>query len=155
MKTILAIYLLLAAATTTVTADHVINESENPQFLFVLSAESGSYEGETLTLTGVPSVVYFSDRPYRISGHLSLQEFAENWEEGVDNFTVDPPNATLCTFNDNGDNNVVIELIGAPDILGDSIIFRVRVLLGNLPEMISVSSLFIDVYRNRRTPGVY
>ena len=73
MKRILLICLVLTA-TTAVLADHVIDESENPQFLFVMSAVSGSFDGETLTLTGVPSVVYFSDRPYRIAGHMSLEE---------------------------------------------------------------------------------
>lgn len=41
MKTIFAIYLVPTAATTTVMADHVIDESENPQFLYVLSARRG------------------------------------------------------------------------------------------------------------------
>ncbi|MCP4229151.1 MAG: hypothetical protein GY771_03260 [bacterium] len=156
MKTILAIYLVLTAATTIVLADHVIDESETPQFLFVLSAESGSYDGETLKLTGVPSVVYFSDRPYRIAGHISLGEFVKLWGEGADDFTADPPNATLSIYNESGDIDVVIEITGTPDISSESVVFPVKVLLGDLPDMISASSLFIDMLTsNIKTPGVY
>ena len=155
MRTILAICLVLVAAATSVTASHVINESENPQFLFVMSAVSGSFDGETLTLTGIPSVVYFSDRPYRIAGHMSLDEFVEMWEEGIDNYAVDPPNATLSIYDDSGDINVVIEITGTPDISRESVVFPAKVLLGDLPDMISVSSLFIDSQTQIKTPGVY
>ena len=144
MRMILTICIMLTAATTAVFADHVIDESEKPQYLYVMSATSGSFDGETLTLTGVPSVVYFSDRPYRIAGHLSVGKLVELWGEGADYFTANPPNATLSIFSDDGANNVVIELIGVPDISGESISFPVEILLGDLPEEFSASSLFID-----------
>ena len=143
---------MLTAATTAVFADHVIDDSEKPQYLYVMSATSGSFDGETLTLTGVPSVVYFSDRPYRITGHLSVEKFVELWGEGADSFAADPPNATLSIYDAGGNNDVVIELAGAPDISGDSVIFEVRVLLGNLPEVLSTSSLFIDVFTKNLAP---
>ena len=144
MKTIFAIYLVLAAAATTLMAGHVIDESESPHFLLVLSAESGSYEGETLTLTGVSAVVYFSDRPYRIAGHLSVEKFVKMWGERADDFAADPPNATLSIFEENVVNNVVIEMIAVPDISGDSVIFPVEIILGDIPEEVFASSLFID-----------
>jgi len=152
MKTLLVICLVLTATATSVTASQVINESENPQFLFVMSAVSGSFDGETLTLTGVPAVVYFSDRPYRIAGHMSLEEFIEIWGEGVDDFAVDPPNATLSSYDDSGDIDVVIELTGTPDVSGASVVFTVKVLLGNIPEVLSASSLFIDVFTKNMIP---
>ncbi|MCP4229153.1 MAG: hypothetical protein GY771_03270 [bacterium] len=40
-----------------------------------MSAVSGSCDGETLTLNDVPAVVYFSDRPYRIAGYVSEEQF--------------------------------------------------------------------------------
>ena len=143
MKTILAIYLVLVATATSVTASHVINESENPQFLFVMSAESGSYDGETLTLTGVPSVVYFSDRPYRIAGHMSVEEFVELWGEGVDNYEVDPPNATLSILEEDGAINIVVELSDLQNE-NDILTFKVRVLNGDAPASFGAASLFID-----------
>ena len=147
MRMILTICIILATTTTVVLADHVIDESENPGFLFVMSAVSGSCDGETLTLTGVPAVVYFSDRPYRIAGHLSVEKFVELWGEGADSFAADPPNATLSIYDDSGDINVVIEITGTPDISSESVVFPVKVLQGDLPDMISASSLFIDQYR--------
>ncbi|MFO1539135.1 MAG: hypothetical protein ACKOTZ_01625, partial [Chloroflexota bacterium] len=38
---------------------------EEPSYLFVASAPSGSVDAETLTLRGVPAVTWFTDRPYR------------------------------------------------------------------------------------------
>ncbi len=58
-------------------AEHVIEDSKNTGYLFVISGTSGSLKGDTLTLNGVPNVIYFSDRPNRIAGHLSLLEFIE------------------------------------------------------------------------------
>ncbi|MCP4229149.1 MAG: hypothetical protein GY771_03250 [bacterium] len=137
-------------------ANHVIDDSEKPQYLYVMSATTGSFDGEILTLTGVPSVLYFSDRPYRIAGHLSVEKLVELWGNGADYFTANPPNATLSIFSDDGDNNVVIELIGVPDISGESVMFPVKTLLGDLPEVLSASSLFIDMLTsNIKTPGVY
>ncbi len=53
-------------------AEHVIEDSKNTDYLFVISGTSGSLDGDTLTLNGVPNVIYFSDRPARKTGHLSV-----------------------------------------------------------------------------------
>ena len=147
MRMILTICIMLTAPTTSVLADNVIDEGESPQFLFVISAVSGSCDGETLTLTGVPSVVYFSNRPYRIAGHINLEEFEEIWIEGVDNFMVDPPNATLSIFDSNGNENVVVEL---SDLHGEgsTLTFTVRALTGDAPASFGTASLFVDIYQS-------
>jgi len=142
MKALLAICLVLVTAATSVTASHVINESENPLFLSVLSAESGSYDGETLTLTGVPAVVYFSDRPNRIAGHMSVQEFVEMWEEGADNFADNPPNAALSISN--GDV-AVVELTN-PLLIENGVTFVIEILDGDIPVSLDSSALFIDAF---------
>ena len=144
IRKILSICLVLLFAATTAGADHVIDDSVNPQFLLVLSAESGSFDGETLTLTGVPSVVYFSDRPYRIAGHMSIQEFVELWGEGTDSYAMDPPNATLSILDNNGNNNIVFELIDFQNE-NDILTFHARVLIGNAPSFFGTTSLFVDV----------
>ena len=99
MRKILLICIMLMLATTTVMADDVISSKENPEFLYVLSATSGSFEGDTLTLRDVPLVIYFSDRPNRIAGHMSLKKFVKLWGKGKNSFKKDPPNATLSIFN--------------------------------------------------------
>lgn len=60
-------------------AEHVIDSTKNPHYLFSLAAKSGSLDGNLLTLKGVPLVVYFSDRPNRIAGHITLEKFVEMW----------------------------------------------------------------------------
>jgi len=60
---------------------NVIDDSKNPGYLFVISVMSGSLDVDTLT--GVPTVIYFSDRPDRVAGHLSLEKFVESWNKGV------------------------------------------------------------------------
>ena len=126
-------------------ANPVINEADAPKFLYTMSAKSGTYENGRLTLKDVPLVVYFSDRPARLSGMLSIQVFAQGWDQGTGSFRADPPNATLSILTKDGANNVVVEL-SDPDVKvkEGSISFKVRVLDGELPKTFGTSTLFID-----------
>jgi hypothetical protein len=54
---------------------HVLDETPIPQSLFVLSGTAGSIDGNRLYFQGVSPVIYFSDRPARIAGHLSVADF--------------------------------------------------------------------------------
>jgi len=83
--------------------EHVIDDSQQLRYLFVLGATSGSLKGGILTLNGVPNVIYFSDRPVRKAGHKSVSEFIEMWEKGDDSFKADPPNATLSVLKKKGE----------------------------------------------------
>ena len=144
IRTTLVIYLVLVMAATSVSANPVINESENPQFLFVMSAVSGSFDGETLTLTDVPAVIYFSDRPYRIAGHMSIQELVDIWGEGANSYEIDAPNASLSILGEDGNWNAVVE-ISNPILMNNTITFTANILLGTIPANFAVSTLFIDV----------
>jgi hypothetical protein len=117
--------------------------------LFVMSAESGSYNGERLTLNGVQKVLFFSDRPARNSGDMELGKFLKNWEIGKDSFQNDPPNAVLSIFNDSGATNVVLELMNPSIPEQGTIDYEVRVLKGELPDSFRVASLFIDWIVNK------
>ncbi len=55
----------------------VIQDSKEPSGRFVLSATSGSLKGDTLTLNGVPNVIYFSNREGK--SVMSLSMFIESW----------------------------------------------------------------------------
>lgn len=112
-------------------------------YLFVLSANSGTMDGDTLTLKGVASAVYFSDRPARIAGHKSMKEFAGMWSSSSDGFKADPPNATLSILKDDGATNIVVELLSMQH-QGDLCVFKVKVLEGNPPESFGAASLFVD-----------
>jgi len=126
-------------------AENVIDDSKEPSYLFVLSATSGSLKGDTLTLNGVPNVLYFSDRPARKAGHLSLEKFVESWNNGSDSFKADPPNATLSLHvaDEKGIKNVVVELMSVEQKSG-SVVFKVAVLEGTLPENFKQCWVFID-----------
>ena len=137
--------LMLMLAPGLVFAEPVINDSKTPQYLFTLSAKSGTLDGDTLTLKEVPLVVYFSDRPNRIAGHVTLEKFIEMWDKGVDSFKVDPPDAELAIYDESGDKHGVL-IISAPVVKGDSISFRVRVFAESVPESFGHATLFIDSF---------
>lgn len=143
---LLTVFMLtLSLGALSAQANPVINEKDTPKFLYTLSTSSGSVEGDRITLEKVPLVVYFSDRPARVSGQLSLQVFAQGWDQGPDSFRADPPNATLSILKDDGVQKVVIE-ISEPDVKvkEGSISFKYRVLQGELPEKFGTATLFID-----------
>lgn len=123
---------------------HAIDESANAPLLFVASGRSGSIDGDQLTLEGVPSVLYFSDRPARIAGHMSVRAFVELWNEGPDSFAQDPPNAVLSVLDTDSDENVVVELTGIR-LEGDGLSFDFGVVRGRAPRAsFGPASLFID-----------
>ena len=128
--TIVGIFtVMLTLIPSLVFAEHVIADSKNTSYLLVISGTSGSLDGDTLTLNGVPTVIYFSDRPDRVAGHLSLEKFVESWNRGSDSFKADPPNATL-TFSVEVKGiyrNVVVELMKVRQKSG-SVVFKISVL---------------------------
>lgn len=142
---ITALIFVLGFSAPIAQANPVINEADAPQFLYTMSAKSGEYKKGKLTLKDVPLVVYFSDRPHRISGMLSLEVFAQGWDQGPDSFKADPPNGTLSIMGKDGATNVVIELSDPnADVMKGSITFNVRVLEGQIPENFGTATLFVD-----------
>ena len=145
--TIVGIFtVMLTLVSGLVFAEHVIDDSKNPQYFFALASKSGMFEGDTLTLKGVPLVVYLSDRPHRISGHISLEDFVESWNKGVDNFIDNPPNAILSVYDESGDKHDVL-IISSPKVKGDTISFKVLELeeSEDIPKSFGHATLFIDL----------
>jgi len=148
-STIVGIFtVMLTLVTGLVFAENVIDDSKEPRYLFVLSATSGSLKGDTLTLNGVPSVIYFSDRPARKAGHMSVSNFVEMWDKGDDSFKADPPNATLSVLTKDGAKNIVVELMSVEQ-KGGSVVFKVAVLEGMSPQTFNATAIFIDNYSLR------
>jgi len=128
-------------------AEDVIDDSKNTGYLFVISGTSGSLDGDTLTLNGVPNVIYFTDRQGRGAGHMTLKEFVGKWNKGKDSFKADPPNATLSVLKKDGAKNVVVVLISVEQKSG-SVVFKVAVSesessLGDF----TAGSVFLDTVR--------
>jgi len=72
------------------------NAPELVEEMFVQLAGGVTKEDGTMSLDRVaPSTLYFSDRPERVVGHMTTQQFIDQWGEGPDSFLADPPNAVL------------------------------------------------------------
>lgn len=147
LSTIIGLAFLLVIAGSAL-AEQVVDDSKNQMYLLTLASTSGSFEGDILTLEGVPLVVYFSDRPVRKAGHMSLESFLEMWDNGKDNFKNDPPNAELAMYQENGDKHSVF-VISNPEVKGDEISFKVELLnlKEGIPKTLGHSTLFIDNFR--------
>lgn len=121
-------------------------QEEIIQELFVQTAHGAEHADGRLVLRNVaPATLFFSDRPQRIVGHLSTEEFVETWGEGEDSFAEDPPNAVL-SFVAKGETepwNTVIE-ISDPLIAGSDLSYAAKILEGSLPTAAAGCTLFID-----------
>ncbi len=123
------------------------------QALYVQTAHGMTYDDDKLTLhTVAPSTLFFSDRPDRVTGHVSSDEFVQTWGDGEDSFASNPPNAALSIFGDGEEiHDVVVELY-EPVLAGGDLTYRVNVLDGELPASGGPSSLFIDVIGRPLSP---
>jgi len=130
---------------------HVM-EADEIEALFVQTAHSMYYEDGRLTLeTPAPTVLFFSDRPDRVSGHVSTQEFGDSWDKGDDSFESNPPNAVLSIFHSDMVSDVVVELLN-PEFDGGEMSYDVIILDGEMPASGGPSALFIDVIGRPATP---
>lgn len=75
-------------------------ESE-PSYLFVIHAQGSQMNPDsttkgTLTLNNASkNVFFFSERPNRQAGKMTVQSFLSNWSKGPNSFKEDHPNAAL------------------------------------------------------------
>jgi len=118
--------------------------STKVELLFVQNAAFGSFDGKTLTLKGVGSTLFFSDRPERIAGHVRTSDFVGHWAKGSDNFAANPPNATLSVFGAKEASSIVVVLTN-PKLDRDTLSYTVKIVEGKLPASFRESSLFIDI----------
>lgn len=121
---------------------------EKPMFMFVHTADDVKADpaAGTLRLVNVnPQTVYFSDRPERIAGHMTLVDYLKEWTEGKDNFGQDPPNATLSVYEGGSQENTlaIVELTD-PVVDGADLIYSYKSLGGTMPTSGGATTLFID-----------
>ncbi|SIO57348.1 hypothetical protein SAMN05443247_08505 [Bradyrhizobium erythrophlei] len=122
--------------------------------LFVLSSRGAVLQGGKLLLTGVsPNAIIFADRTVRAAGHDLTSRIVEDWGSGSDNFSKDPPNATVSVFQreGNGVRDAVIALKN-PELEGENLAFDVDVLEGDIKGVDGAASLFIDIIGRPFTP---
>jgi len=71
------------------------------QLMFVQTADDFRADDNTLRLINVgQQTLYFSDRPVRITGHVTMPAYMDEWKagEGPNDFSANPPNATLSVY---------------------------------------------------------
>jgi hypothetical protein len=118
------------------------------QLLFVQTSESleVNVNAGTFRLVGVsPHILYFSDRPNRLAGHINMENYLKEWTDAPDDFNDDPPNATLSVYEPGHKESslVVVEILN-PVVNGDDLTYEYRLIDGRMPENGGMAALFID-----------
>jgi hypothetical protein len=132
-------------------------QAKQADFLFVQTAKGMSFDKSTnkLTLDGISSsTLFFSDRPERIAGNMKTTAFVPFWSKGKDSFLKDPPNADVSILE--GDKlQQVVAVLQSPELKGDTLVYTVKVLQGDMPVKGADVSIFIDIIGMPRTPVSY
>jgi hypothetical protein len=140
-----AVVLSLAACATTTTTS-----SGAPQLMFVQSAEDLTVDRPASTIRLVKvnqQTLYFSDRPQRIAGHITMADYLKEWtaKAGPDNFGANPPNAALSVYEPGQpDSTLVVIKITKPVVDGADLVYNYRLINGTMPASGGATSLFID-----------
>jgi hypothetical protein len=118
------------------------------QLMFVQTADSFKADETTLRLVHVSQqTLYFSDRPVRIAGHLTMPAYMDEWKAGAgpDNFADDPPNATLSVYESSqAANTLIVVEISHPVIEGNDLVYHYKLIEGTMPKSGGATALFID-----------
>jgi len=120
------------------------------QLMFVQTSEDfkANPKDKTLRLVNVnPQTLYFSDRPKRVAGNLTMPAYFDEWTDkaGADNFKNDPPNATLSVYEgSNKENTLAVIEISHPVMEGKDLIYKYKVIEGEMPKSGGATALFID-----------
>lgn len=98
-----------------------------PTYLFTLETPTsevvdGDDGTERLVIPTDEVVTWFTDRPVRLAGHMTLQQFVDDWEQM--GFVADPPNAALEVVHDGTEKTMIVEL-GLPEADGDQLAFPI------------------------------
>ncbi len=131
-------------------------KAETVDLLFVQNAKDIFGDEHSLTLKGIgPTVLFFSDRPERIAGHMTNERYLKLWtEDGKDSFLADPPNATVSILNGDEAKDVVVTLSN-PRLDGEDVTYDIKVIKGKMPEKGGPCAVFIDIIGCPLTPISY
>src|SRR5271166_1581153 len=145
-----AVALSMAACAKTSTAPNNATSSSPPEFMFVQSAEDIKVDPAQTTFRLVKvnqQTLYFTDRPQRIAGHIRMPAYLAEWARaaGSNNFSNDPPNATLSVYEPGqADNTITVVKLTQPIVDGDDLIYSYKLIEGTMPKAGGASALFID-----------
>ena len=89
----------------------------------------------------------------RATGHDTTAHIVEDWDKGSDNFSKDPPNATVSGFTKDGSGvKDAVVVLKSPKLEGDKLTFDVDVLEGDLNGTDGAAAVFIDIIGRPLTP---
>ena len=139
---------LFVALSSATAAEHKEQKRPEAQLMFVQTADALQSDDNKLRLVDVAKqTVYFSDRPVRIAGHLPMSAYLDEWKAGAgpNNFSTDPPNATLSVFDGEGaGNTLTVVEISHPVVDGNDLVYDYKLIEGEMPESGGANALFID-----------
>jgi hypothetical protein len=148
----LAVASAVSAVAPRVWAEEHTEADKEVEYLFVQNAREVSLQEGVLTLKGIsPETLYFSDRPDRIVGRVTTQEFVDSWAKGDDSFKADPPNAVLSILHGSETKDIVV-VLKEPRLEGSLLAYDVEVLDGYKVVHGGNCALFIDVIGRPLTP---
>jgi hypothetical protein len=123
-------------------------DEQKVQLMFVQTGEDVKVDDKTLRLVNVTQqTLYFSDRPVRIAGHLTMPAYLDEWKasEGPNNFASDPPNATMSVYEPGShENKLAVVKISHPVIDGKDLVYTYKLIEGTMPKAGGAAALFID-----------
>ena len=135
-------------------SDDIEKTLEDIEALFAQTARELTTDGDRVTFHGLsPAILYFSDCPQRVVGHLTSQQFVDEWGKGENSFAADPPNAVI-SFVEKGDETPedAIVVLKDPRLEGDKLTYTVDMLEGSLPAKGELVSVFIDPFGRPLSP---
>jgi len=124
--------------------NHVIDDSKNLEYLFIITGGTGTFGDGKLTLNGTPIVTFYAMAAKREVGHFLVGTFIEMWEKNSSAYKADPPNGTISVLDEKGSLGAVIEVSNPASTL-NSITFDARILEGKLPASFNASSFFLKL----------
>ena len=132
----------------------LIEQLETEESMFVQTAQGIDSTGGTLTLRGItPSTLYFSDRPQRVVGHMTTDDFVDLWGAGDNSFETDPPNAVLAFLEPGADAPAdAVIVIKEPHLSNGDLSYSIEVLEGAVPAHTGPVKLFIDPFGRPLSP---
>ncbi|GGF75585.1 hypothetical protein GCM10007301_39400 [Azorhizobium oxalatiphilum] len=136
-----------APATPAPAADAAAKPREFPilrpiEMMLTLQAGALTFDGKILTLTDVaPTSAFSIDRPERIGGTMTLEQYGKLWNATVSQLKNDPPNVSLTTLGP-VPTQAIVE-VGTVNVEGNKLTANAVVLDGVLPpsgQLVSVTT---------------
>lgn len=125
--------------------------------LAVINSAGATLEGNKLVLTGVAAnTIVFADRPVRAAGHVTTEQFIQQWDVGKNSFEADPPNATVSVLGGDGsDVSDAVVTLKSAKLDGTTLTFDVAILEGSLDGAKGPTAVFIDWFAAHYGGGGY